>query len=101
MRDRQPAADVEHLAVARVARARPQERVRRVVDEDEVAELRAVAEDLNRLVLDCQPDEPADEALAIVLEQLTWPVHVRQPQRAGAHAEDVVVDEMEGCPPLC
>ena len=88
------AADVEDLAVARVARARPQERVRGVVDVDEVAQLRAVAVDLDRLVLDREADEPADEALAVVLDQLARAVDVRQPQRAGAHAEHVVVDEV-------
>ena len=94
VRDRLGAADVEHLAVAGVARARPQERIRRVVDEHEVAHLRAVAEDLDFLVLDGQADEPADEALAVVLDQLARAVDVGQPQRAGAHAEDVVVEQM-------
>ena len=94
MADRLVAADVEHLAVARVARARPQERVGRVVDVDEIAQLRAVAVDLNRPVLDREADEPADEALAVVPDQLPRAVDVGQPQRAGAHAEHVVVDEV-------
>jgi hypothetical protein len=59
------AADVEDLAVARVAGAGAQERVGGVVDVDEVAQLRAVAVDLDRRVLDGQPDEPADEALRL------------------------------------
>ena len=88
------AADVEHFAVARVRRAGPQERVRGVVHVDEVAHLRAVAEDLDLAVLDRQADEPADEALAVVLDQLARAVDVGQPQRAGAHAEDVVVEQV-------
>ncbi len=88
------AADVEHLAVARVGRARPQERVDDVVDVDEVAHLRAVAEDLDLLSLERQPDEPADEALAVVPDQLPRAVDVGQPQRAGADAEHVVVDDV-------
>src|SRR5882724_7112078 len=58
MADGPLAADVEHFAVARFTGARPQERVSRVVDVDEVAQLRAVAEDLNRPVLDGEADEP-------------------------------------------
>ena len=41
-----------------------------------------------------QPDEPGDEALAVVLDQLARTVDVGQAQRAGAHAEHVVVHEM-------
>ena len=66
MADRAIAADVEDLAVARVDRARAQKRVRGVVDEHEIAELRAVTVDFNRLVFDRQADEPPDEALSIV-----------------------------------
>ena len=54
MRDRLEAADVEHLAVAGIARARPQERVGRIVHVDEVAELAAVAVDLDLAVLDAR-----------------------------------------------
>ena len=71
-----------------------QERFDRIVDVDEIADLRAVAEDLDLLVLEHEPDEPADEALAVVPQQLARAVDVGQPQRAGAHAEDVVVDQM-------
>ncbi len=96
------AADVEDLAVARVGRAGAQERRRGIVDVDEVAQLRAVAEDLNLGALDGEADEPADEALPIVPDQLTRAVDVGQAQRAGAHAEDVVVEEMVGTRrPLC
>ena len=92
--DRFGAADVERLAVAGVGGAGAQERVGGVIDVDEVAELAAVAVNLDLAVLDRMTDEPADEALAVVLEQLTRSVHVREPQRAGADAEDVVVDQM-------
>jgi hypothetical protein len=61
MTDRPFAADVEHLAVARFACARPQECVGSIVDVNEVAELRAIAEDLNRPVLDGKADEPTDD----------------------------------------
>ena len=94
MADRPIAADVEHLAVAGVAGARAKERVCRVVHVHEVAHLRAVAVNLDGLVLDGETDEPGDESLTIVLDQLPRPVDVRQPQRAGADAEHVVVDEM-------
>ena len=74
--------------------AGPQERVGGIVDVDEVAQLRAVAEDLDLASLDREPDEPADEALAVVLDQLPRAVDVGQPQRGGAHAEDVVVEQV-------
>ena len=88
------AAHVEHLAVARIVGARAQEGVAGVVHVDEVAHLRAVAEDLDFAILDGQPDEPADEALPVVLDQLPRTIHVGQPQRARAHAEHVVVDQV-------
>ena len=44
--------------------------------------------------LDGETDEPSDEALAVVPDQLARPVHVGESQRAGADAEDVVVEEM-------
>ena len=50
--DRRVAADVEHAAVADVGRAGAQEGVGGVVDVDEVAQLRSVAEDLNLAALD-------------------------------------------------
>src|SRR5258708_6385293 len=88
------AADVEYLAVAGVARARPQERVRRIVDEDEVAQLRAVAVDLDRPILDGETDEPADESLAVVADQLARAVDVGQAERAATDPEHVVVDQV-------
>src|SRR5688572_7500838 len=94
MGDRLDAADVEYLPVRRVGRASPQERIRRIVDVDEIAQLFAAAVNLNLAVLDRLTDEPADEALAIVLEELPRPVDVGQPQRAGADAEHVVVDQV-------
>ena len=50
MADGVSAADVEYFAIARVIGAGTQEGVRRVVDENEVAELRAVAVNLNGAV---------------------------------------------------
>ena len=47
MADGLVAADVEDFSVARVGRARAQERVSGIVDIDEVAQLRAVTEDLD------------------------------------------------------
>ena len=61
---------------------------------DEIAQLLAVAVNLNRSSFECEPDEPPDEALAIVSNQLTGTVDVGQPQRTRADAEHVVVDEM-------
>src|SRR5262245_37594014 len=66
MRDWFEPADIEDLAVARVARARAQEGIGRIVNVHEVAHLRAVAIDLDLAVLEREADEPADEALAIV-----------------------------------
>src|SRR5687767_4177533 len=60
MSDGLTAADVENLAVARVAGARPEERVRRVINVDKIADLRAVAENLNLAPFDGLADEPAD-----------------------------------------
>ena len=66
-------ADVEELPVARIARTRAQERIRRIVHVDEIAHLRTVAVDVDRLVFDGEPDEPADEALTVVTDQLPGP----------------------------
>src|SRR4051794_32566279 len=68
--------DVERLAVTRCQRTRPQERIHRVVHEDEVPHLLTVPEDADLVVLHDTPDEPADEALPIVPHELAWPVHV-------------------------
>ena len=71
-----------------------QERVGSIVDVDEVADLRAVAVNLDLAALDRQPDEPADKTLAIVANELAGTVDVGQPQRTRTDAEDVVVDEV-------
>src|SRR5437899_1671390 len=92
--DRAIAADVEHFAVARIARPGAKKRVGDVVYVHEVAQLGAVAVDLDRLVLDREPDEPRDEPLATVFDQLPRAVDVRQAKRARAHAEDVVVQKV-------
>src|SRR5687768_14470609 len=70
VRNRLEAADVQRLAVRRVGGAGAQKRLGRIIDEDEVAQLAAVAVDLDFAVLERQSDEPGDEALAIVLDQL-------------------------------
>src|SRR5213082_3331156 len=49
--DRPIAADVERLAVAGLARSGSEEGIRRVVDIDEIAHLRAVPVNLDRAVL--------------------------------------------------
>src|SRR5678815_2293938 len=72
--------DVEHVAVHHVAGARPEKRVHRIVDVDEIAKLRPVAVDLNFPVLEYETDEPTDEPLATVLDQLARAIHVREPQ---------------------
>ena len=94
MADRLETTNVERFAVGRVAGARTQERIHRVVDVDEVTKLRAVAEDLDFLVLEHEADEPGNETLAAVFQQLPRTVDVGQAQRGGAHAEHVVVDQM-------
>ena len=88
------AADVVRLAVAPVAGARPQECVSRVIHVDKVANLRTVAVDLNGPSLERQTDEPPDESLAVVADQLPRAVDIREAKRAGADAEHVVVDQM-------
>ena len=88
------AADVEHLPVRRVIGPRSQECVGGIVHVDEVANLPPVAVDLDLPILDRQTDEPADEPLPIVLEQLARAEDVGEPQRAGADAEHVVVDQV-------
>ena len=94
VRDGLQSADVEHLPVAGVRRAGAKKRIRRIVDVDEVAHLGAVAEDLNLASFQREPDEPADEALAVVPDELPRPVDVGQPERAGADVEDVVVEKV-------
>ena len=94
MADRTIAADVEDFAVARVDRARQQQRIGGVVHVREVAPLSAVAEELDLPVFDGLAYEPGDESLAVVADQLSRPVDVGEPQRARANAEDIVVDEM-------
>ncbi len=88
------AADVEDLAVHRVAGPGQQEGRAGVVDVHEVAHLRTVAEYLDLAAVEGQAHEPADEALAVVADQLPRAVDVGQTQRAGAHPEDVVVEQM-------
>src|SRR5687767_12085765 len=94
MRDRFDSADVQHLPVRGVARSGTQECIGRVVHVDEITQLRPVTIDLDLAILDGEPDEPRDETLAIVLDQLSWPVDVRESQRACAYAEHVVVQEV-------
>src|SRR5436190_4391569 len=62
MADRPIAADVEDLAVAGVARAGAQKRVRGIVDVDEVADLRALAVDLDGAIFNREADEPGEES---------------------------------------
>ena len=80
MRDRFAAADVERAAVAGVALSRQQKRLDRIVHVNEIADLRAVAEDLDLLVFEGEADEPGDESLAVVFQQLPRTVDVGQPQ---------------------
>ena len=94
MTDRLVAADVEHFAVAGVGCPRPQERLRGIVHVDEIAQLRAVAENLDLAPFDSQADEPPDEALAVVLDQLARAIHVGEAQRRGADAEHIVVEQV-------
>src|SRR5688572_2945566 len=88
------AADVEGVTVHRIGGARRQECVHGIIDVDEVAHLRAVAEHLDLLVLEREAHEPADESLPVVTQQLARTVDVGKAQRAGAHTEDVVVDQV-------
>ncbi len=88
------AAHVERVAVAGVGRARTQERIDGVVDVDEIADLRSVAEHLELSIFEDETNEPGEKALSIVPNQLTRAVDVRQTQRARADAEHVVVDEV-------
>ena len=92
--DRVCAADVVDAAVALVTDASAEKRIDHVIDMHEVAQLRPVAVDLNGSSLEGQANEPADESLPIVSNQLTRPVHVPQPKGAGADAEHVVVDQV-------
>ena len=72
----------------------PPNRVSGIVNVYEVAQLRTIAKDLNLLVLERETYEPGEEALPVVLDQLTGAVHVGQAERTGAHAEDVVVHQV-------
>src|SRR6185503_13207966 len=88
------AAEVEDLAVRRLHRARPQQRVHHVVHVVEVALLLAVPEELDLLAAHRLPDEPADESLAVVLDELARSVGVGEAQRGAADAVHGVVDEV-------
>src|SRR4051812_1296552 len=94
VRDRLEAADVEDLAVRCVVRTGSEERIDRVIDEDEVTYLLSVAVDLNLASFNHQPDEPGDEALPVVFQQLPRAVDIGQSERAGADAKHVVVNEV-------
>ena len=87
-------AQVHDLAVGGVDRPGAQERVDHVVDVVEVALLQPVAEDLDLLAERGLADEPADEALAVVPDQLARAVGVGEPQRRGADPVHLVVDEV-------
>jgi hypothetical protein len=56
--------------------------------------LRAVAENLDLLVRDRQTDEPADETLPVVFDELTRSVDVGQTQCGGTDTERIIVDEV-------
>src|SRR5688572_19077530 len=88
------AANVERFAIHRVGGARRQKRLDRVVDVNEIANLRAIAENLDLAVFERETHEPADESLAVVAQELTRAVDVGEAQRAGAHVKEVVVDEV-------
>ncbi len=90
------ATDVERFAVAGLGRPGAEKRIGRIVDVHEIAQLRSVAEDLNRLVLECQADEPADESLAVMADQLSRSIDVGEAKGTGPDAEHVVVNEMVG-----
>jgi hypothetical protein len=74
------AADVEDFSIAGARGSRAQERVSGVVHVHEVPKLRSVAEDRDLAALYSEPNEPADETLTVVLDQLARTVHVRQAQ---------------------
>src|SRR5204863_5603040 len=94
MRNRLASAYVEDLAIHAVRRARAEERIHRVLHVDEITNLRAVPENLNLTAFEGQPDEPADESLAVVFDQLARTVHVRQAERTGREAKHVVVEDV-------
>ena len=75
-------------------RPRAQEGVDHVVHVVEVALLLPVAEDLDLLAERGLAHEPADEALAVVPDELAGAVGVGEPQRGGADAVHLVVDEV-------
>src|SRR5262245_7502848 len=88
------AANVEHFAVTGVVGPGSQECICGVVHKYEIAELRAVAINLDGPILDRQADEPADKTLAVVLDQLTRAVDVCESQGAGPHSKDIVVHKV-------
>src|SRR5262249_11970610 len=88
------AANIEDLAVARIVGCASQKGIGGIIHVHEIAELGTVAVNLDDTVFDGEADEPANEPLTVVLDQLTRPVDVGESERAGAHAEDVVVHEV-------
>src|SRR5262245_18387352 len=94
MRDVLAAANSADAAVAGRHRAGPQECIHGVVHIDEVANLRALTEDLILPSLEGKPDKPADEPLAAVANELPRAINVREPQPARATPLHIVIDEV-------
>lgn len=86
------AAEVVHLAVAIVAKRRQQQGIDTVVDIVEVAQLLAVAEDLDGLAFDQLADPDAEESLPGVLDAHAGTVGVGQTQGAGTDAIHLAVE---------
>src|SRR6185503_7874222 len=80
--DRRP--ELEDLATDVVGCHGADDAVAEVLDVDEVARLRAVAEDLEALAAQAAPDEVRDR---VVLVERVGAVDVREAERRGLHAE--------------
>ncbi len=91
-------AQIEGLAVGALIRGAEQQSLHHVVHVVEVADLQAVAEDAQRLAIQQAHEPDAEKCLAVILDAHPGAVGVRQPQDAGAHAVDAMVEEMVAFP---
>ena len=85
-------ADVQHLADGFGFQRAHHDRFNCVVDIQEVAQDSAIAENLDRLVINRQPHKPVNHAIARVLHLGARTVGVGQPQQDRRDAMYVIVD---------
>src|SRR5581483_5964095 len=90
--DRRSGAQIQHLPERAVVRRRQQERVDAVLDVVEVAQLRAVAEDLDLVSEDEVPEPDAEERLPRIPDAHPGAVRVRHPDGDGRDPVNAMIE---------